>query len=68
MKEVEDADLVVERIAALDLGKAGLEACVRVPSPHRPGRRMQELRGYAPPRHNCWRWRPGCGNGRCNGW
>lgn len=29
------------------LGKAGLEACVRVPHPQRPGRRMQELRGYA---------------------
>ena len=46
MKEVDDAELVVERIAALDLGKAGLEACVRVPSPNRPGRRMQELRGH----------------------
>jgi len=47
MEEVEDTERVVERIAALDLGKAGLEACVRVPSPNRPGRRMQELRGYA---------------------
>lgn len=47
MDEVDDADLVVERVAALDLGKAGLEACVRVPHPQRPGRRMQELRGYA---------------------
>ena len=47
MDEVDDADLVVERVAALDLGKAGLEACVRVPNPQRPGRRMQELRGYA---------------------
>jgi hypothetical protein len=42
MDEVDDADLVVERVAALDLGKAGLEACVRVPHPQRPGRRMQE--------------------------
>ena len=46
MEEVEDVELVVERIAALDLGKAGLEACVRVPSTNRPGRRMQESRGY----------------------
>jgi len=46
MEEVDDVELVVERIAALDLGKAGLEACVRVPRPQRPGRRMQELRGY----------------------
>src|SRR6476646_3683646 len=34
MEEVDDAELVVERIAELDLGKAGLEASVRVPSPH----------------------------------
>jgi transposase len=47
MDDVDDADLVVEGVAALDLGKAGLEACVRVPNPQRPGRRMQELRGYA---------------------
>ena len=46
MEEVDDAELVVERVAALDLGKAGLEACVRVPHSQRPGRRMQELRGY----------------------
>src|SRR5258707_7635289 len=47
MEEVDDADLVVERVASLDLGRAGLEACVRVPSAQRPGRGMQELRGYA---------------------
>ena len=38
MEEVEDVELVVARIAALDLGKAGLEACVRVPKPP-PGAR-----------------------------
>jgi len=46
MEEIDDADLVVERVAALDLGKAGLDACVRVPHTHHPGRRMQELRSY----------------------
>ena len=46
MDEVDDVELVVERIAALDLGKATLEACVRVPHPRRPGQRMKELRGY----------------------
>ena len=35
MEEVEDAELVVDRVAALDLGKTGLEACLRVPSPNR---------------------------------
>ena len=46
MEEVDDAELVVQRVAALDLGKAGLEACVRIPHEQRPGRRMQELRSY----------------------
>lgn len=45
-KEVDDRELLVERVAALDLGKAGLEACVRVPHPTWPGRSMQELRGH----------------------
>ena len=54
MDEVDGADLVVERVAALDLGKAGLEACVRVPHPQRPGRRMQELRGYGTTTAQLW--------------
>jgi transposase len=37
----------VERVAALDLGKASLTACVRVPHEDRPGRRRQEIREYA---------------------
>ena len=47
MDEVDDVDLEVQRVAALDLGKAALEACVRVPHPRRPDSRMQEVRGYA---------------------
>jgi len=44
--EDEDQSLFVERIAALDLGKAVLEACVRLPHPSRPGRRVQEVRSF----------------------
>lgn len=47
MEEVGEQELHVERVAALDLGKAVLEACVRVPHESKPGRRMQEVRGYA---------------------
>ena len=47
MEEVDEQELHVERVAALDLGKAALEACVRVPHETRPGRRLQEVRGYA---------------------
>ena len=46
MEEVVEQELYVERIAALDLGKAVLEACVRLPHPTRPGRRVQEVRTY----------------------
>ena len=45
MEEVDEVELVVQRVAALDLGKATLEACMRVPHPSKPGRRMQEIRG-----------------------
>ena len=47
MQEVDEQELHVERVAALDLGKAALEACVRVPHQSKPGRRLQEVRGYA---------------------
>lgn len=46
MEEVDEVELHVARIAALDLGKASLVACVRVPHASRPGRRMQEVREY----------------------
>jgi transposase len=46
VEEVGEQELHVERIAALDLGKAVLEACVRVPHETKPGRRMQEVRTY----------------------
>jgi len=45
MEEVDEQELHIERVAALDLGKAALEACVRVPHDTRASRRMQELRG-----------------------
>jgi transposase len=47
MEDVDEQELHVERVAALDLGKASLEVCVRVPHEIKPSRRMQELRGYA---------------------
>ena len=53
--EVDDADLVMERVAAQNRGKVGLKACVPVPNPQRPGRRMQELRGG---RYFIWCCRP----------
>jgi transposase len=44
---VDESLRLVGRVAALDLGKASLTACVRVPHENRPGRRRQEVREYA---------------------
>jgi transposase len=38
---------LVERVCAIDIGKAGLVVCVRVPHESKPGRRVQEVREYA---------------------
>ncbi len=48
MEEIleEEAELVA-RVAALDIGKASLVACVRVPHETVPGRRRQEVRTFA---------------------
>ena len=35
------------RVCAIDIGKAGLVACVRTPHETSPGRRVQEVREYA---------------------
>jgi len=43
----EEAAELVARVAALDIGKAELVACVRVPHEARPGRRRQEVRTFA---------------------
>jgi transposase len=45
--EVSDEPLYLERVCGIDIGKAGMEACIRVPS--RPGstRRAQEIRSFA---------------------
>ena len=47
MEDVDELELLVERVAGLDVGKAELVACVRVSHPSKPGRRMQVVRAYA---------------------
>jgi transposase len=43
----EEAAELVARVAALDIGKKELVACVRVPHEDKPGRRRQEVRAFA---------------------
>ena len=47
LHDSEDTEEIIERVAALDIGKAELVACIRVPNPDRPGRRAQEITTYS---------------------
>jgi transposase len=42
----QDNEEIIERVAALDIGKAELMCCVRVPDQDHPGRRLQEVQPY----------------------
>jgi transposase len=46
LEETNDTEELIERVAALDIGKAELVCCVRVPGQGKRGRRLQELRSY----------------------
>ena len=43
LQETQDREEIVQRVAALDIGKAEVVCCVRVPHEGRPGRRLQEV-------------------------
>ncbi len=43
LEEAPDTGEIIERVAALDIGKAELVCCVRVPDVGRPGRRLQDV-------------------------
>ena len=46
LEEMQETEEIVQRVAALDIGKAELTCCVRVLSPGKRGRRAQEVRSY----------------------
>ena len=46
LHDSEDTEEIIERVAALDIGKAELVACIRVPHPDKPGQRAQEITTY----------------------
>jgi transposase len=43
LTETQDKEEIIARVAALDIGKAELVCCVRVPHEDQPGRRLQEV-------------------------
>ena len=46
LEETHDNDQIIQRVAALDVGKAELTCCIRVPGPGKSGKRLQEVRTY----------------------
>ena len=46
MQDVEDEPLFAERVAGIDIAKAGVEVTIRVPSDSRAGGRQQETRSF----------------------
>jgi transposase len=47
LAETRDSEEIIPRVAALDIGKAELVCCVRVPDEDRPGWRLQEVQTYS---------------------
>jgi hypothetical protein len=43
----QDNEEIIERVAALDIGKAELVCCARVPDEDHPGKRLQEVATYS---------------------
>jgi transposase len=46
LEETNDTEEVIKRVAALDIGKAELVCCIRVPGAGKRGKRLQEVRTY----------------------
>jgi transposase len=47
LARTQDNEEIIERVAALDIGKAELVCCVRVPDEDHRGRRLQEVETYS---------------------
>jgi transposase len=46
LEETQETEEIIQRVAALDVGKAELTCCVRVPGQSGSDRRLQEVRAY----------------------
>jgi transposase len=46
LEETQEIAEIIQRVAALDVGKAEVTCCVRVPGQGSSGKRLQEVRTY----------------------
>ena len=66
--ESEDEEQIIERVAALDIGKAEVVCCVRLPAPaggKRGCRRCPRTRRWS---GRCASWRTGWSSSGVSGW
>jgi transposase len=73
LSETQDNEQIIERVAALDIGKAELVCCVRVPhettaGKSTAGRRLQEIHTYSTMTRSLLLLATGCGSWRSRGW
>jgi hypothetical protein len=47
LTRTQDDEELIERVAALDIGKAELMCCVRIPDEGHRGKRLQEVQAYS---------------------
>jgi transposase len=47
LTSAEDHQDIIERVAAVDIGEAGVMCCVRVPDESHPGKRLREITPYS---------------------
>jgi hypothetical protein len=47
LEEIQETEEIIGRVAALDIGKAELVCCIRVPGEGKRGKRLQEVRSYS---------------------
>jgi hypothetical protein len=68
LSETQDNEQIIERVAALDIGKAELVCCVRVPHETTADRRLQEIHTYSTMTRSLLLLATGCGSWRSRGW
>ena len=52
LAETQDEEQIIARVAAIDIGKAELVCCVRVPAPGNPKKRLQEVSTHSTMSHS----------------
>ena len=60
IEETEEAVDLVERVCALDIGKAAVTVCSRVPHDDKPGTAARKSGSTLGPPGRCWTWPTGC--------